>query len=64
MDLLVGRHMETNTELQILNFWERKLIVKFVGEDGKEIEHDVFDAPLGIAMECELGPIIIDFSDR
>ncbi len=58
-------HMETNTELQILNFLEKgKLIMKFVGEDGKEIEHEVFDAPSsGIAMGMyNLDQSIIDFA--
>ncbi|MEO0672116.1 MAG: NADP-dependent isocitrate dehydrogenase [Pseudomonadota bacterium] len=41
-----------------------KLTIKFIGEDGKEIEHEVFDAPAGgVAMAMyNLDQSIIDFA--
>ena len=63
--IVVGRHAYGD-QYRATDFkfpGKGKLIMKFVGEDGKEIEHEVFDAPSsGIAMGMyNLDQSIIDF---
>ena len=64
--IIVGRHAYGD-QYRATDFkfpGKGKLIMKFVGEDGKEIEHEVFDAPSsGIAMGMyNLDQSIIDFA--
>ena len=64
--IVVGRHAYGD-QYRATDFkfpGKGKLIMKFVGEDGKEIEHEVFDAPSsGIAMGMyNLDQSIIDFA--
>jgi len=64
--IIVGRHA-FGDQYRATDFkfpGKGKLIMKFVGEDGKEIEHEVFDAPSsGIAMGMyNLDQSIIDFA--
>ena len=64
--IIVGRHA-FGDQYRATDFkfpGKGKLIMKFVGEDGKEIEYDVFDAPSsGIAMGMyNLDQSIIDFA--
>ena len=64
--IVVGRHA-FGDQYRATDFrfpGKGKLIMKFVGEDGKEIEHEVFDAPSsGIAMGMyNLDQSIIDFA--
>ena len=64
--IIVGRHAYGD-QYRATDFkfpGKGKLIMKFVGEDGKEIEHEVFDAPSsGIAMGMyNLDRSIIDFA--
>ena len=64
--IIVGRHAYGD-QYKATDFkfpGKGKLIMKFVGEDGKEIEHEVFDAPSsGIAMGMyNLDQSIIDFA--
>ena len=64
--IVVGRHAYGD-QYRATDFkfpGKGKLIMKFVGEDGKEIEHEVFDAPSsGIAMGMyNLDRSIIDFA--
>jgi isocitrate dehydrogenase len=64
--IIVGRHAYGD-QYRATDFkfpGKGKLIMRFVGEDGKEIEHEVFDAPSsGIAMGMyNLDQSIIDFA--
>ena len=64
--IIVGRHAYGD-QYKATDFkfpGKGKLIMKFVGEDGKQIEHEVFDAPSsGIAMGMyNLDQSIIDFA--
>ncbi len=64
--IIVGRHA-FGDQYRATDFkfpGKGKLIMKFVGEDGEEIEHEVFDAPSsGIAMGMyNLDQSIIDFA--
>ena len=64
--IIVGRHAYGD-QYRATDFkfpGKGKLIMKFVGEDGKEIEHEVFDSPSsGIAMGMyNLDQSIIDFA--
>jgi isocitrate dehydrogenase len=64
--IVVGRHAYGD-QYRATDFkfpGKGKLIMKFIGEDGKEIEHEVFDAPSsGIAMGMyNLDQSIIDFA--
>ena len=64
--IVVGRHAYGD-QYRATDFkfpGKGKLIMKFVGDDGKEIEHEVFDAPSsGIAMGMyNLDQSIIDFA--
>ena len=64
--IVVGRHAYGD-QYRATDFkfpGKGKLIMKFVGEDGKETEHEVFDAPSsGIAMGMyNLDQSIIDFA--
>ena len=64
--IIVGRHAYGD-QYRATDFkfpGKGKLIMKFVGEDGKQIEHEVFDAPSsGIAMGMyNLDQSIIDFA--
>jgi len=64
--IIVGRHAYGD-QYRATDFkfpGKGKLTMKFVGEDGKEIEHEVFDAPSsGIAMGMyNLDQSIIDFA--
>ena len=64
--IVVGRHAYGD-QYRATDFkfpGKGKLIMKFVGEDGKEIEHEVFNAPSsGIAMGMyNLDQSIIDFA--
>ncbi len=64
--IVVGRHAYGD-QYRATDFkfpGKGKLTMKFVGEDGKEIEHEVFDAPSsGIAMGMyNLDQSIIDFA--
>ena len=64
--IVVGRHAYGD-QYRATDFkfpGKGKLIMKFVGEDGKEIEHEVFKAPsAGIAMGMyNLDQSIIDFA--
>ena len=64
--IIVGRHA-FGDQYRATDFkfpGKGKLIMKFVGEDGKEIEHEVFDSPSsGIAMGMyNLDQSIIDFA--
>ena len=64
--IVVGRHAYGD-QYRATDFkfpGKGKLIMKFVGEDGKEFEHEVFDAPSsGIAMGMyNLDQSIIDFA--
>ena len=64
--IVVGRHAYGD-QYRATDFkfpGKGKLIMKFVGEDGNEIEHEVFDAPSsGIAMGMyNLDQSIIDFA--
>ena len=64
--IVVGRHAYGD-QYRATDFkfpGKGKLIMRFVGEDGKEIEHEVFDAPSsGIAMGMyNLDQSIIDFA--
>jgi isocitrate dehydrogenase len=64
--IVVGRHA-FGDQYRATDFkfpGKGKLIMRFVGEDGKEIEHEVFDAPSsGIAMGMyNLDQSIIDFA--
>ena len=64
--IVVGRHAYGD-QYRATDFkfpGKGKLIMKFVGEDGKQIEHEVFDAPSsGIAMGMyNLDQSIIDFA--
>ena len=64
--IIVGRHAYGD-QYRATDFkfpGKGKLIMKFVGEDGKEIEHEVFNAPSsGIAMGMyNLDQSIIDFA--
>ena len=64
--IVVGRHAYGD-QYRATDFkfpGKGKLIMKFVGEDGKEIDHEVFDAPSsGIAMGMyNLDQSIIDFA--
>ena len=64
--IVVGRHAYGD-QYRATDFkfpGKGKLIMKFVGEDGEEIEHEVFDAPSsGIAMGMyNLDQSIIDFA--
>ena len=64
--IVVGRHA-FGDQYRATDFkfpGKGKLFMKFVGEDGKEIEHEVFDAPSsGIAMGMyNLDQSIIDFA--
>ncbi len=64
--IVVGRHAYGD-QYRATDFkfpGKGKLIMKFVSEDGKEIEHEVFDAPSsGIAMGMyNLDQSIIDFA--
>ena len=64
--IIVGRHAYGD-QYRATDFkfpGKGKLIMKFVGEDGEEIEHEVFDAPSsGIAMGMyNLDQSIIDFA--
>jgi len=64
--IVVGRHAYGD-QYRATDFkfpGKGKLVMKFVGEDGKEIEHEVFDAPSsGIAMGMyNLDQSIIDFA--
>ncbi len=64
--IVVGRHAYGD-QYKATDFkfpGKGKLIMKFVGEDGKQIEHEVFDAPSsGIAMGMyNLDQSIIDFA--
>ena len=64
--IIVGRHafgdQYSATDFKFPG--KGKLIMKFVGDDGKEIEHEVFDSPSsGIAMGMyNLDQSIIDFA--
>ncbi len=64
--IIVGRHAYGD-QYKATDFkfpGKGKLIMKFVGEDGEQIEHEVFDAPSsGIAMGMyNLDQSIIDFA--
>ena len=64
--IIVGRHAYGD-QYRATDFkfpGKGKLIMKFVGEDGQQIEHEVFDAPSsGIAMGMyNLDQSIIDFA--
>jgi isocitrate dehydrogenase len=64
--IIVGRHAYGD-QYKATDFkfpGKGKLIMKFVGEDGKQIEHEVFDAPSsGIAMGMyNLDQSIVDFA--
>ena len=64
--IIVGRHAYGD-QYRATDFkfpGKGKLIMKFIGEDGKQIEHEVFDAPSsGIAMGMyNLDQSIIDFA--
>ncbi len=64
--IIVGRHAYGD-QYRATDFkfpGKGKLIMKFVGEDGEQIEHEVFDAPSsGIAMGMyNLDQSIIDFA--
>ncbi len=64
--IIVGRHAYGD-QYKATDFkfpGKGKLIMKFIGEDGKQIEHEVFDAPSsGIAMGMyNLDQSIIDFA--
>jgi isocitrate dehydrogenase len=64
--IIVGRHAYGD-QYRATDFkfpGKGKLIMKFVGEDGKQIEHEVFDAPSsGIAMGMyNLDQSIVDFA--
>ena len=64
--IVVGRHAYGD-QYRATDFkfpGKGKLIMKFVGDDGKEIEHEVFDAPSsGIAMGMyNLDQSIVDFA--
>ena len=64
--IIVGRHAYGD-QYRATDFkfpGKGKLIMKFVGEDGREIEHEVFDSPSsGIAMGMyNLDQSIIDFA--
>ncbi|MGB0507491.1 MAG: NADP-dependent isocitrate dehydrogenase [Pikeienuella sp.] len=64
--IVVGRHA-FGDQYKATDFMfpgKGKLTIKFVGEDGKEIEHELFDAPSpGVAMGMyNLDQSIIDFA--
>jgi isocitrate dehydrogenase len=64
--IIVGRHAYGD-QYRATDFkfpGKGKLIMKFVGDDGKQIEHEVFDAPSsGIAMGMyNLDQSIVDFA--
>jgi isocitrate dehydrogenase len=66
--IIVGRHA-FGDQYRATDFkfpGKGKLTIKFVGEDGTEIEHEVFDAPSsGVAMAMyNLDDSIRDFRPR